>query len=78
MRTGPLSWPCFGPVTSQEKIKMQVQIYNLKTEAWRWTHPSDPKDTFDAGKDKVEDAQTHHSVHHRPQSRPKTNTTQRH
>lgn len=41
-----------------------------KTSNITSAHPCDPKDTFNAGKDEVEDAEPHHSVHHRPQSRP--------
>lgn len=78
MRTGPLSWPFFGPVDKSRKGKNGSQFYKNwknKTSDVNSTHASDPEDTFDAGKDEVEDAEPHDPVHHRPQTRP--NTAQR-
>lgn len=62
----------FGPTTSRESIKMWISFRTWKQKRVRSTHPGNPKDAFDAGKDEVEDAEAHHSVHHCPQSRPKT------
>lgn len=67
----------FQPRWQVEKVgkrKSILQKAEHKTSNMTSTHPCDPKDTFNAGKDEVEDAEPHNSVHHRPQSRPEHST----